>query len=529
MAGPSIVQTTKSADTNDGSANTVATQAFGSAPTQHDGIQVEVFWIGTATGNITSVTDNATGGSNTYVQQDVVEMDTSAAGFIASYICKDLKAGASALTVTANFGTNVTFRRIHAQQVTGIDNTTQPDNGASGHAINHSSSFGTGANAATSGNLTTDTPNCLVIGMADNDTAARVPSLGTGFAAVDSGTFSAGDAFRVESQTKAAAGTIAATFTLSTGTDAIGIVAVAWKPAPPIVATLEQPNRPRPGRGPFSTGQFYVADYTPYTPPPIVQGSGTATITFGQSGAITGTGKLAGTATITLGQSGTLKGKGALAGTTGLTFGQSGAVKGSGALHATNGITFGETGALTGKGALAGAGHIVFGESGALTQPFSFGTITFAGTATLTGKGALAGSASLIFGAQANNAIVVASTSKDAGRKRKRYYVEIDGQQFQVADAQEAQALLTRAKELASKAAERQAQQIVQSRPKSTRIELPAPTITVSPELEVDTRPLRNQLVKIYRDTSVDVELRLLLELQQRLEDDDAEAILLLS
>jgi hypothetical protein len=121
------------------------------------------------------------------------------------------------------------------------------------------------------------------------------------------------------------------------------------------------------------------------------------------------------------------------------------------------------------------------------------------------------------------------TTSNDAGRKRKRYYVEIDGQPFHVADAQEAQALLTRAKELASKAAERQAQQIVQSRPKSTRIELPAPTITVSPELEVDTRPLRNQLVKIYRDTSVDVELRLLLELQQRLEDDDAEAILLLS
>lgn len=129
--------------------------------------------------------------------------------------------------------------------------------------------------------------------------------------------------------------------------------------------------------------------------------AGTATLTWAQSGSLTGTGVLAATGTLVFAQSGTLKGTGALAGTDGMVFGQSGALKGAGALAGTAAAVFAQTGSLAGAGALASTATLVFAQTGTLDQPSGAmsgtATLVFAQTGSLTGAGALASSATLIF------------------------------------------------------------------------------------------------------------------------------------
>jgi hypothetical protein len=151
--------------------------------------------------------------------------------------------------------------------------------------------------------------------------------------------------------------------------------------------------------------------------------SGTATLTFAQSGALLGTGALSGTAALTFSQSGTLTGTGALSGSTtltfaatgtldqptgdisgtsALTFGQSGTLTGLGTLSGTAALTFGQSGALTGFGALSGSTALSFGQSGTLTGTGTLtatAALTFGQTGALTATGTLAGSSSLTFGA----------------------------------------------------------------------------------------------------------------------------------
>lgn len=129
--------------------------------------------------------------------------------------------------------------------------------------------------------------------------------------------------------------------------------------------------------------------------------SGTATVTFGQSGALTGAGALAGSTAVTFGQSGNIKGAGALAGTAATVFGQSGALTGSGAMVASAAVTFGQSGALTGAGALSGSSAWSFGQSGALVGSGALAGNTawaFGQSGALTGSGALAGSSAWTFG-----------------------------------------------------------------------------------------------------------------------------------
>lgn len=156
---------------------------------------------------------------------------------------------------------------------------------------------------------------------------------------------------------------------------------------------------------------------------PILQGSGTSALQFGQAGTLTGSGALTGTSTLTFGQSGAIGGAGALAGVSALTFGQSGTLTQPG-LQGTAGLAFGQSGTLAASGVLAGASALQFGQTAALTANGAMsGTsiltfaqtanlaavgilagssaLTFAQTAALTGSGALAGSSALTFGASA--------------------------------------------------------------------------------------------------------------------------------
>jgi hypothetical protein len=99
--------------------------------------------------------------------------------------------------------------------------------------------------------------------------------------------------------------------------------------------------------------------------------------------------------------------------------------------------------------------------------------------------------------------------------RRRRLYVEIDGNQFEVRSTQEAQALLDRAKALARDAAEAVAERV------EARAE-PRSPITASPELKVDLTDIRAQLAKVYRDAETALELRLLLKRQAEIDEEES-------
>lgn len=120
-----------------------------------------------------------------------------------------------------------------------------------------------------------------------------------------------------------------------------------------------------------------------------------------------------------------------------------------------------------------------------------------------------------------------------AGRKtRKRLYVEIDGQPFEVRDAQHAQALLDRAREIAKAHAERLTREMV-SRETFRKVgkkpvTLATPKITSSnPELRDVIQRARKAINEVYRSTALDTELALLLA-RRLAEEDEEEALLLL-
>jgi hypothetical protein len=120
-------------------------------------------------------------------------------------------------------------------------------------------------------------------------------------------------------------------------------------------------------------------------------------------------------------------------------------------------------------------------------------------------------------------------TVTPAGRRRRRHYVEIDGHQFDVADAQEALQLLNRARALAEVAAESKAKKVEAKAARAAKprpIRIQPPRITASPELAIDLAPIRRDIERIYDSAAAVAELRLLL--LRAIEEDEEEALLLL-
>lgn len=116
-----------------------------------------------------------------------------------------------------------------------------------------------------------------------------------------------------------------------------------------------------------------------------------------------------------------------------------------------------------------------------------------------------------------------------AGRKKRRYYVEIDGQQFQVANAADALQLLERARALAEVVAEQKAKKVEAKAARAAKprpIRIQPPKVTASPELQLDLAPIRQDLARIYDSQAAIAELRLLL--QRAIEEDEEETLLLL-
>jgi hypothetical protein len=114
--------------------------------------------------------------------------------------------------------------------------------------------------------------------------------------------------------------------------------------------------------------------------------------------------------------------------------------------------------------------------------------------------------------------------------KKRRLFVEIDGQEFDVDSPDHARALLERAKEVARAHAEALAKKAVPASRKVGRkpVALPTPRIvSPDPELREVVREARNAINEVYRSAALDTELALLLA-RRLAEEDEEEALLLL-
>lgn len=121
-------------------------------------------------------------------------------------------------------------------------------------------------------------------------------------------------------------------------------------------------------------------------------------------------------------------------------------------------------------------------------------------------------------------------TVTPAGRKKRRAYVEIDGQQFEVTGPDHAKALLDRAREMAqSHARELAAKTVPASRKVGKKpVALPTPRITSpDPELREVIREARQAINTVYRQAAIDTELAVLMA-RKLAEEDEEEALLLL-
>lgn len=116
-----------------------------------------------------------------------------------------------------------------------------------------------------------------------------------------------------------------------------------------------------------------------------------------------------------------------------------------------------------------------------------------------------------------------------AGKSRRRHFVEIDRQLFEVASVSEAVELLNRARAIAERQAEekaKKAERALKRKPKVPAVKIQVPEIRVAPAIQADVAPLIADIERLYRKAAMETELRLLLAKQ--LEDDEEEELLFL-
>jgi hypothetical protein len=121
-------------------------------------------------------------------------------------------------------------------------------------------------------------------------------------------------------------------------------------------------------------------------------------------------------------------------------------------------------------------------------------------------------------------------TPAGKSRQRRRYFVEIDGQRFDVASVAEAAELLQRARAIAERQAEEKSERVtkvLRRKRQVPKVRIAQPEIVVSPALKADVAPLIADIERLYRRAEVEAELRLLL-LRSMAEDDDEDDVLLL-
>lgn len=156
----------------------------------------------------TSTLNTIAGNSNTYTAVD----SSTANGAMKTYYVKNCNSGNTTVTIT--WSADPGFGFVHVTEVNGMDTTAPLDQ----HRIN-SQNVGTGANAVTSGSVTTTANGEYIYSSTYNNNAGGGQSAGTNFTQTDgSGSgFWAAERLTAGSGIQTTAGAIAATYT---GTDA---------------------------------------------------------------------------------------------------------------------------------------------------------------------------------------------------------------------------------------------------------------------------------------------------------------------
>lgn len=134
---------------------------------------------------------------------------------------------------------------------------------------------------------------------------------------------------------------------------------------------------------------------------------------------------------------------------------------------------------------------------------------------------------------QTDAAVVTGPRPAGKASRRKRYYVEVDGQQFFVDTEAQARSLLEQARAIAERQAEERSERVAKQLKRKAikgqvpKVEIKAPEITVSPELR-DLIPIVDDIKRLYAKAAELAELRLLMLKALRDEQDDEDDLLLL-
>lgn len=118
-----------------------------------------------------------------------------------------------------------------------------------------------------------------------------------------------------------------------------------------------------------------------------------------------------------------------------------------------------------------------------------------------------------------------------SSKRRRRYYVEVDGQKFLVDSEPEARQILEHARALAERQAEQLAEKAVKvltRKRKVPKVKIDPPVVSASPEL--DLAPLIADIQRLYAQAAMNAEIRLRMAqiAKQEEEEDEEEDLLLL-
>lgn len=126
---------------------------------------------------------------------------------------------------------------------------------------------------------------------------------------------------------------------------------------------------------------------------------------------------------------------------------------------------------------------------------------------------------------------VAPTAQTPAGSRRRKYFVEIDGQQFPVDSAAQAVELLLRARAIAEAQAEKKANRatkVLKRRAVVPKVRIAPPVIVAPADLRADLAPLIADIERLYRQAAETAELRLLLLKQIEADEDEEDVLLLL-
>ena len=211
VSAPTFVQDTYNTSSCAGGPATCSVAAI--TTTTNHALYVQVMYLHTATlTNITDTCGTSGGATNTYTS----DFTYSTGSFYFSQVLHTIVGYGKSCVVTANYGGTGANTEIYVAEISGTNLTTPVVSGQA--IIADQSAPGTGANAVTSGNITTTGTNTLIIASVEQCTGSPDSfSAGTGFTLSQNPGIIGNCTVGSEYQTFASIGSIAGTFTTTGG------------------------------------------------------------------------------------------------------------------------------------------------------------------------------------------------------------------------------------------------------------------------------------------------------------------------